>query len=352
MLFCEKYGKAIDFLLEKSNIAVRYRVTRELCDGSNPNDLENLQEELIYSERAVRLINCLKNRKEYHGSTLYAVENSLNMLVDVGFQYGKGFSEFDEVINELADEARELPVDKNHVLRHLSHIVVVPFLLRAGFRDEWVKEFTIKRICLIHDFVTLNQYDIYDDILKYKSIPKCFRNRPIVRPDLYENGWFKIPLEYDIYGFACLMPELTVDLQSKVNDIISYILDSRFQAIKDGYGILADKKRYWAMGWDPKPTDLRKDYRCNPILLKLDLLGRFSVAANSEWFTQALKLINEYTDESGIYHFPKSFLTEKDSNWILGSHMGLGENRRRKDALTIEGTFRALVIMKNILKEM
>jgi len=50
MLFCEKYGKAIDFLLEKSNIAVRYRVTRELCDGSNPNDLENLQEELIYSE--------------------------------------------------------------------------------------------------------------------------------------------------------------------------------------------------------------------------------------------------------------------------------------------------------------
>jgi len=38
------------------------------------------------------------------------------------------------------------------------------------------------------------------------------------------------------------MPELTVDLQSKVNDIISYILDSRFQAIKDGYGILADKK--------------------------------------------------------------------------------------------------------------
>jgi len=85
------------------------------------------------------------------------------------FQYGKGFSEFDEVINELADEARELPVDKNHVLRHLSHIVVVPFLLRAGFRDEWVKEFTIKRICLIHDFVTLNQYDIYDDILKYKK---------------------------------------------------------------------------------------------------------------------------------------------------------------------------------------
>jgi len=65
------------------------------------------------------------------------------------------------------------------------------------------------------------------------------------------------------------MPELTVDLQSKVNDIISYILDSRFQAIKDGYGILADKKRYWAMGWDPKPTDLRKDYRCNPICLNL-----------------------------------------------------------------------------------
>jgi len=72
-----------------------------------------------------------------------------------------------------------LPVDKNHVLRHLSHIVVVPFLLRAGFRDEWVKEFTIKRICLIHDFVTLNQYDIYDDILKYKAYPNALEIVPL-----------------------------------------------------------------------------------------------------------------------------------------------------------------------------
>jgi len=86
---------AIDFLLDKSNVAIKYRVLRDLCDNSNSKDLIRLQDELINSERSIHLLECLKNRKEYHGATLYAVENSLNMLVDMGFQYGKGFEDFD-----------------------------------------------------------------------------------------------------------------------------------------------------------------------------------------------------------------------------------------------------------------
>lgn len=341
------YENAIDFLLEKGSIAVRYRVLRELCNHSDTNDLTKLQEELIHSERAVKLITCLKNRKEYHGATLYAVENSLNMLVDMGFQYGRGFSEFDEVVKALTEEVKNKPINHNHVLGHLSHMVVVPFLLRAGIRDEWIIECMIDRICTIHDFVSQGSYDIYDDMSCYKSIPKSFQNRSIIRPELYENGKITFPLEHDIYGFAYLMPELSSDLQGKVNDIISYILDDRFQAVEEGYGLLSDKKNYWAMGWDPKPIDLSKEYRYNPLLLKLDLLSRFPAASNLEWFMQALELMNQYADKNGIYHFPKSFLTEKDSCWILGNHMGLGENRRQKGALAIEGTFRALSIMNN-----
>lgn len=351
MALSERYGHAIDFLLEKANVAIRYRVLGELCNESNSDDFLRLQEELIQSDRAIKLMECLKNRKEYHGATLYAVENSLNMLADMGFHYGKGFAEFDEVLKELADEARNMSINSNHVLGHLSHMVVVPFLLRAGVRDEWIQEYMKERIGTIHNFVMQNSYDIYDDISKYKGIPKNFQNRPIIRPDLYENGVFKFPLEYDIYGLAYFMPELSADMQSKVNDIIAYILDIKFQVIEDGYGTLSDKKNYWAMGWDPKPTNLSKDYLYNPILLKVDLLGRFTAAINSEWFLQALELINQYADRNGIYHFPKSFLTEKDSCWILGNHMGLGENRRQKNALTIEGTFRALMIMKNLTEE-
>lgn len=340
---------AIDFLIEKGNIAVKYRALRDLYNNPRSDELAKLQEELICSERAVKLLECLKNRKEYHGATLYAVENSLNMLVDMGFQYGIGFSEFDKVVKTLAQEVKNWKIDESHVLGHLSHMVVVPFLVRAGFCDEWISDFLIDRICTIHDFVAQDSYDIYDDISVYKGIPKSFQNRPIIRPELYEKGKMKFPLEHDIYGFAYLMPKLSSALQEKVNDIISYILDDRFQVVKDGYGLLSDKKNYWAMGWDPKPINLRRDYCYNPILLKMDLLSRFSVAVDSAWFNQALELINQYADTKGIYHFPKNFLAEKDSCWILGNHMGFGENRRQRDALTIEGTLRALLIYGNIL---
>ncbi len=35
-------------------------------------------------------------------------------------------------------------------------------------------------------------------------------------------------------------------------------MDRRFLLIEDGYGILHKNNNYWAMGWDPKPTDLSK----------------------------------------------------------------------------------------------
>lgn len=146
------------------------------------------------------------------------------------------------------------------------------------------------------------------------------------------------------------MHELPNEYKDRVDEIISYIMDSRFQTIEDGYGVLSDRKNYWALGWDSKPTNLEKEYGCNPLLLKMELLSSFPEARNSRWFSQALNVTEKYVDANGIYHYPKKYLTEKDSCWILGNHMGLGENRRRKEALAIEGTFRTLNILKNLDK--
>lgn len=340
----------IDFLLDKSDVAIKYRVLRDLCDNSSSDEIYRIQEELINSERVIHLLKCLKNHKEYHGATLYAVENSLNMLVDMGLQYGNGFKEFDDIVRTIADEAENIMINHNHVLGYLPHIVVIPFLLRAGIREEWLIEFTKDRINTIYDFVTQKDYDIYDDMTEYKRIPKSFQNRPIIRPCLYEKGKIKFPLEYDIYGFASLMRDLSFEYQGKINEIISYVLDDRFNAIEDGYGILSAKKNYWAMGWDPKPTNLTKVYSCNPLLLKVDLMSNFASATNSKWFMQALELMGQYVDEKGFYHYPKNFLTEKDSCWILGNHMSLGENRRQKQAMVIEGTCRTLLILRKMKK--
>lgn len=85
-------------------------------------------------------------------------------------------------------------------------------------------------------------------------------------------------------------------------------------------------------------------------LLKIVLLATFPYIISTEWFASAMKQLYKYVDENGIYHFPKEFLTEKDSCWILGSHMGLGENRRKKNALEIEGTFRAILLFNKVEK--
>lgn len=123
----------IDFLLENADIAIRYRVKRDLCEYIGENELNKLRKELECSPKVIHLLECLKIHKEYHGATLFAVENSLNMLIDMGLQYGIGSHEFDAIVKSIADEAKNRTIDENHVLGSLSHIVVVPALLRVGY---------------------------------------------------------------------------------------------------------------------------------------------------------------------------------------------------------------------------
>ena len=127
-------------------------------------------------------------------------------------------------------------------------------------------------------------------------------------------------------------------------------MDVNFKKIVDGYGILVDKKKYWALGWTPKLVDLEKEYCNNPLLLKLELFSNFEVAVRAEWFLQAMELIEKYKYDNDLYNYPKNYLTEKDSCWVLGNHMGIGENRRSKNALIYEGTFRTLLIKNNLKK--
>ena len=340
--------KAIEILLKEADVAIKYRILSEIYDKRNMVECTQLQRKLEDSTKAKRLLVYLANKKEYHGATLHAVENSLNILIDMGFLYGVGFDEFDRILENLAKEVKGRTIEGHHVLRYLPNIVIVPIFLRAGVYEEWMIEFVKERIDTIYNFVQQGNYDIYDSVNQYKGIPKSFQGRPIVRPELYEQGKIKLPLEYDIYGFASVYMKLPQDYKNRIDAIIIYIMDKKFQQVADGYGILTDKKKYWALGWDPKPLEFEKEYCYNPLLLKMGLLSNFEVATKSEWFLQALKIVERYKDDNGLYHFPKNYLTEKDSCWILGNHMGVGENRRNKNALIHEGTFRALVIKNNL----
>ena len=220
----------MDFLLKEANTAIRYRVMKELYNDTSSIEYFKLKQELENSERVKKLLEYLINRREYHGATLHAVENSLNMLIDMGVTYDTGFDTFDVAVNVLTQEVQHRKIDKKHVLRYLPDIVAIPFFLRAGVREDWMIEFVKERIDAIYSFVK-KSYDIYDNIGLYRGIPKSFRGRPVILPELYEEGQIKLPLEYDIYGMACLYAELSKDYRDKINEIISYIMDDKFLRI-------------------------------------------------------------------------------------------------------------------------
>ena len=346
----DEFESAIEILLREANVGIRYRIINEIRNTFDVTEQLLLKRELENSKKAKKILSYLASYKEYHGATIYAAENSINMLIDMGYSYGVGFNEFDKMLERMVQELKAKKIDGNHVLRYLPHIVIIPFLLRAGVRESWMIEFVKDRIDVIYSFVKQKNYDIYDDIRRYKAIPKNFWGRPIIRPELYEQGQIMLPLEYDIYGFASMYTELEKEYKRKIDEVIIYIMDRKFREIVDGYGVLSDRKNYWALGWDPKPTDLEKEYCYNPLLLKMELISKFEVAIKSEWFLQALNKIEAYKGENGLYHYPKNYLTEKDSCWILGNHMGVGENRRNRNALVYEGIFRTLIIKNNLKK--
>lgn len=207
---------AIDYLMEEAGTAIKYRVVREFYNDTSTAEYFELKQELENSKRAKKLQEYLINRKEYHGATLWAVENSLNMLIDMGFKYETGFEEFDMMIKRLAWEVQHRKVNENHILRQLPDIVVMPFLLRAGIRNTWMVEFVKERMAVIHSFVKEKSYDIYDDISLYKGMPKSFQGRPVILPKLYKNGQIRLPLEYDIYAMSCLYTELSQDYKDRI----------------------------------------------------------------------------------------------------------------------------------------
>jgi len=101
------------------------------------------------------------------------------------------------------------------------------------------------------------------------------------------------------------------------------------------------------MGWDcKKPFNDNQDYSYSN-LHRLLLYSCFPTAVKSMWFLNAVTYLMQYKTENDTFLFPKEYLIETDSNWVLGSRMSLAENRRKKQYAEIESTFYMLKLLKN-----
>lgn len=79
----------------------------------------------------------------------------------------------------------------------------------------------------------------------------------------------------------------------------------------------------------------------------MEIMSNFEKAVFSEWFIKCLKHLEHFKMNTGKYSFPKNYLIEKKDNCRQQS-MGLGENRRKKESIIIESTFRMLRLKKKV----
>ena len=331
---------SIEWLISNAAPVVRYRTLSELTGNSDKALVQDTLSEVLALPQTVKRLTLLKNLdyNATHGSPGWYLENVLPMLNDFGLYYGMdAFNSATKNIEEITTIVSADGYDK---------LIAYPFLLRSKFPISGLTDFAIERINTIHDFTQHMNFDIYDNVADYKSVPKNFQDRPVIKPEIASRDSIRLPMIYDIVAMAAIYAQVPAEIQVKIDNIIEYIIAPGYDIVEPMYGILcAAPKKYYAMGWDcKKPFNDNHSYS-NPNLHRLLLYSQFPAAVKSAWFQNAIDYLTQYKTVAGTYIFPKDYLPEADGNWVLGVHMSLGENRRKKQWNEIESTFYMLKLL-------
>jgi hypothetical protein len=236
-------------------------------------------------------------------------------------------------------------------------IMLSSYLVRAGYRYADLLEFIKYRAEALYRNAKEKNVDVYYSEYELSKMPKRPPNwlsTPVLRPEFFGNK-SPLPNIWDVFALA-YSPEdrKPVELREQIRGIIEYVLDERFQELPWGYGLVFynANRRYYGCGWSPRLPGLQgfeDPLDQATLVLYVDLMSRFLEARDSAWFKCCLEHLETFGTGTGTYCFPKNYLQEKkDQSFVCGGSMGLGENRRTKNALEIESTFRMLLIKKRI----
>jgi len=333
----------VQWLSENASPVICCRTHRELIGSNDKVVLRDATAAVSALPQTLKRLALLRDLDygRVHGSDSTYLENVLPMLADFGLNYGSEIFKREVKPETLSDNP--------HDNFHYDKVISTPFLLQAKFPINGLVDFAIERINTIYDFTQHMNYDIYDDIKKYSGVPKSFRSRPLLKPELANGTVCKLPVIYDVLSMAEVYSRVSGDIRAKTDNIINYVISPEYDIVVPMYGILrSEHRKYYAMGWDcKKPFNDNHGFEY-PNLHRLLLYSRFPSAAKSTWFQNAIDFLMQYKTTNDTFIFPKDYLPEKDCNWILGTRMSLGENRRKKQWAEVESTFYMLKLLERV----
>jgi hypothetical protein len=367
-------NQLIEWLIAYGNPTIKYRTITELM-GNTPN-IDNLVDDLLH----VKVVDSLLQRLERYGPiqmvdsgtlnsihTGAGVEGIVAKLIELGMKSGihvldsrmQIFRQY--VDNVFVHKALSSPGGQDVVNNRAVFIAVLlaSYFVHAGYEYDEIISFVKERLDLLYRVASNKLFDIHlsdTELLAYPKRAKSWSLHPVIKPE-YDPGCCEkpLPLIHDIFCLA-YFPKAFIDkdLENKINRIIEYVLDERFQALPQGYGLLWYKsnRTYYACGWRPELPCLNNynsEYEKSILVLYMDLMSNFKVARESKWFQNCLNYLEEFKTYNGTYCFPPYLIKDKNNmGYVCGMSMGLGENRKSQKAYEIESTFRMLLIKKRL----
>ena len=359
----------IEKLFERCGPVLRHRIAAELADNL-PCDIEMLRcaaaghpealQNIRYYTDGAKMGRNYFYPKMVHGSKPEQLENTAGKLWALGM--GKGIPEMDEVF-DIYLAIMDYDFYRKNVMRAGYGVYQIAQLLGLlGYGDqERVRVILQARLDQLYHFVRQERYDIYVDIKDYPRPPSNWKDvDKIIDPALTRYGDAEneppLPSVYDILGMVGMKRAgVSDENREKINAVLRYCYDERYQRnILPGYGLLLTPAgQYYSMGWSVHlpgyGQELDENTDMKQLLLWADLLSIFDVPEGFELFGRLLDFLETYRDPEGFYTFPREFIPEEKTGYfVTGRHMGLGENRRQKDAYALEATFRVLKLKKNL----
>ncbi len=337
----------MEWLMAEGGTVIRYRTARDLL-GWDEERLTPLAADLHGSEIVEKWLQNLTHETRFnavHGSKDTCIENALQKLVQLGLK--AGHAPLDDAIGSI--EAFFAPGPKPRLpspFNTFKETLVAAQLANAGYGAHREVARRMKaRAETVSAFARTGDTDIFIPANEHGKLPGSFEGRGVIRDDLYNEGNLKLPWIHDLLGW---------DDGPGLDDVLAYILSTDYQALPWGYGILWIRpRRFLAMGWSIKLAEpsgtLVSQRTAGSFLWHLSALSKFRAIRESAWFVRSLAHLDRFRRDDGTWEFPRDYLPEKrDSYMVGGGHMGLGENRRRRNWRANESTFWRMYLSREI----
>jgi hypothetical protein len=364
----DERDRLFEWLLVNGGPVVRYRTARELCGDLPAVEVDRMERDLLATplvEQWLARLDLGGMEKELahlspdeltrlgrlvHGSKPGALENVLGRLNELGLR--SGIPEFDRRMLPLMrifhwQGGWKADSQYQSAWENLVKSIFAWGLLRAGYRpDPAMQDYLCALVDINHKIARDRVFDLYavgDELI---GLPRAWTDKPIIKQEVMAN--YHLPLIHDLYVLANLPAWMMDDsTTAKIDDIIRYVLDPRFQAFPPGYGYawIKERRTCYSWGWSPHLAGFAELSWQDPIeagllIQQLELMANFPAARESRWFQSGLRQLEFFREDSGIYCFPSHYLHDAlVGYYVSGYCMSLGENRHVRKGLEIESTF-------------